>query len=182
MSEMADITSVLEIPRNPALEQEVDISGGDQQDKASLQSSGMTVGDDSVFYSEEEEVPQQVLDSIWALHSGEPNWPEKTNSSPQFHKSGAQSSFHGIGLMEASTEHDSVAMLKEVGIKIENKVNSASSTDTNVLGETAANSRITELSTSPVVPLRVSTTAEAAHMKERGKKLVINTDKAVDYL
>ncbi|MCI4378706.1 hypothetical protein PGIGA_G00218890 [Pangasianodon gigas] len=165
---MADIASVLE--SNTAPEQEVDICGKAQEDTASQLPLVMTEGDDSVFYSEEEEIPQQILDSIWAPHSGEPIWPEKLNSAHQIHTSGAQSSCHSIGLMEASSEHDSVAMLKEMEGTSENKVNNASSTDTDVHGETAANSRIKhteELSTPPAVPLRMSTPAEAAQMKER---------------
>lgn len=179
---MADISSVLEIQSNTAPEQEADISGRAQEDSVSHLPLVMTEGDDSVFYSEEEEIPQQTLDSIWAPHSGEPIWPEKLNSAPQIHNSGAQSSCQSIGLMEARDEHDSVAMLKEMESIIENKVNNASSSDTDVHGKTAANSRIThteELSTPPVVPLRMSTPADIAQMKERGRKL--NRGESMDY-
>lgn len=171
---MADISSVLEIQSNTTPDQEVDISGRAQEDSVSHLPLVMTEGDDSVFYSEGEEIPQQTLDSIWTPHSGEPMWPEKLNSGHQIHNSGAQSSCHSIGLMEASAEHDTVAMLKEMESIKENKVNNVSSSDTDEHGKTAANSRIThteKLTTPPVVPIRVSTPADIARMKERGRKL-----------
>lgn len=183
---MEDIASVLEIQSNTSPEKEVDTSRGAQENTVSQPPLIMTKGDDSVFYSEGEEVPQQILDSIWAPRSGEPIWPEKLHSAPQLHNSGAQSSCHNTGLMEASPEHDSSAILKEMESKMENKVNNASSTDTDVHSETAPNSRIThteELSTSPVVPLRVSTPAEAdeAQMKKRGRILDINAGEMLGY-
>lgn len=171
---MADITSGLEIQSDTAPEKKVDSSGGAQEDTASQPPLVMPEGDDSVFYSEGEEVPQHILDSIWAPRSGEPIWPEKLNSS---HNSGAQSSCHSVGLMEASSDPD-----REMESKMENKVNNTLSTDTDVHGETAANSRIThteELSTPPAVPLRVSTSA--ALMKERGRKLDISAGETLDY-
>lgn len=174
---MADIESVLEIQSNTAPEKEVDKSRGAQED--TVNPLVMTEGDDSVFYNQGEEVPQQILESIWAPCSGEPIWPEKL-SAPQLHTLGAEPACHSTGLMEASLEHDSIAMLKEM----ENKVNNASSTDTDVHVETAANSRITdteELLTPPVVPLRTSSPAEAAQKKERGRKLDINSGEALDY-
>lgn len=165
---MADIASVLENQSNAAPDQ--DASGRAKEDTASHPCSVPLEGDDSVFYSEGEDIPQQTLDSIWAPRSGEPFWPEKLNSAPQMYNSGAQASCHGIGLIEASSELDSVALLKEM----ENKVNNAPSTDTDVHVETVDNSRIEhseELSVPPVVPLRGSTPAGAAQMKERGRKM-----------
>lgn len=180
VSEMADITSALDIPSNTAPEKDVVISGGAQEDTVHQPPLLTTEGDDSVFYSKEEDVPQQILDSIWAPRSGEPIWPEKLHSALQIHNSEAQSSCHNIGLIQASSEHDSVSMLKEM----ENKVNNASSTDTDVHGETAANDRIThteELSMPPVVPPRASTPAEAAQMKERGRKMDVDAGESMDY-
>ncbi|KAK3568292.1 hypothetical protein QTP86_003151 [Hemibagrus guttatus] len=176
---MADIASVHENQSNTAPDQDV---CGHKEDTASQPALVITEEDDSVFYSKEEEIPQQILDSIWAPHSGEPIWPEKLNSAPQVHNSGAQASCHGIGLMETSTELDNGAMLKEMESKMENKVNNASSTDTDVHGETADNSRIIhpeELSVPPVVPLRGSTPAGAAQMKERADSY---TDESSDFL
>ncbi|KAF4087192.1 hypothetical protein AMELA_G00092970 [Ameiurus melas] len=180
VSEMADITSVLDIQSNTAPEKDVDISGGARKD--AVPPLLKTEGDDSVFYSNEEEVPQQTLDSIWAPHSGEPIWPEKLHSALQIHNSEDQSSCQRIGLMETSSEHDSVAMLKEMESKMENKVNNASPTDIDVHGETAANNRIThteEISMPPVVPPRASTPAEAAQIKERADT---NTDDSSNLL
>lgn len=177
---MADISSMLEIQSNTAPEQEVAIGGEAQEDTTCQPSLVMTEGDDSVFYSEEDEVPQQILDSIWATPAKEPIWPEKLHSAPHIHISSCDS----IGLMEASSEHDSIAMLKEMESKMENKVNNVSCTDTDVNGGTAANSRITnteELSTPSVVPLRESTPVETAQIMERGRKSHINADKTVDY-
>lgn len=165
---MADLTSLHENENQSNTAPDQDVCGR-KEDTASQPALVITDGDDSVFYSEEEEIPQQVLDSIWAPRSGEPAWPEKLNSAPQIHNSEAQASCHGTELMEASAELDNVGMLKEM----ENKVNNASSTDTDVHGETADNSRIIhpeELSVPPVVPLRGSTPDGAAQMKERGRK------------
>ncbi|KAG7330901.1 hypothetical protein KOW79_004870 [Hemibagrus wyckioides] len=179
---MADLASVHENENQSNTAPDQDICGR-TEDTASQPALVITEGDDSVFYSEEEEIPQQVLDSIWAPHSGEPAWPEKLNSAPQVHNSGAQApSCHGIELMEASAELDNVAMLKEMESKMENKVNNASSTDTDVHGETADKSRIIhpeELSVPPVVLLRGSTPAGAAQMKERADSY---TDESSDFL
>lgn len=180
---MADISSVLEIQSNTAPEKDVDKSRGVQEDTVSQPPLVMTEGDDSVFYNEGEEAPQQILESIWAPCSGEPVWPEKI-SAPQLHTSGAHPARHNIGLMEASSEHDGIAMLKEMDSKMENKVNNASSTDTDVHVEMAANSTITEteeLLTPPVVPLRSSTPAEAAQIKEKGRKLDISAGETLHY-
>ncbi|KAK2849797.1 hypothetical protein Q7C36_008580 [Tachysurus vachellii] len=177
---MADIASVLENQSNAAPDQ--DASGRAKEDTASQSCLVPLEGDDSVFYSEGEEIPQQTLDSIWAPRSGEPFWPEKPNSAPQIYNSGAQASCHRIGLMEASSELDSVALLKEMESKMENKVNNTPSTDTDVHIETADNSRIKhseELSVPPVVPLRGSTPAGAAQMKERADSY---TDESSDFL
>ncbi|XP_053353091.1 uncharacterized protein LOC128524519 [Clarias gariepinus] len=175
MSEMEDISSVLEIQRNTTSEKEVDISGRAKEDAMRQPPLIITEGDDSVFYTEGEEISQQSIASIWAPCSGEPVWPEKLSSE-------TQSSCHSIVLMEASSEHDSGAMLKEMGSKMENKVNNASSTDTDVHGETASNRRIThaeELLVPPVVPLGVSTSDETAQIKERA---VTDTDESSSFL
>ncbi|KAI5618605.1 hypothetical protein C0J50_21804 [Silurus asotus] len=166
---MADNANELQIQSNTAPEKDVDISGGAMEDEMSRPAPVMTEGDDSVFYTEEEEIPQQILDSIWAPCSGEPIWPEKLNS-VQMQNSGACSSDCSTGQMKASLEHECVAMQMEMKSKMENKANNASSTDTDVHDVTAANSRIQqseELSTPPAVPLRVSALTEAAQMKER---------------
>ncbi|KAF5899669.1 uncharacterized protein DAT39_010609, partial [Clarias magur] len=162
MSEMEDISSVLGIQRNTTPLKEVAISGRAKEDAKRQPPLIITEGDDSVFYSEGEEIPQQSIASIWAPCSGEPVWPEKL-------RAGTQSSCHSIVLMEASSERDSGAMLKEMGSKMENKVNNASSTGTDVHGETASNSGIThaeELLVPPVVPLSVSTSDETAQLNE----------------
>lgn len=167
---MADKASELDNPGNKAPVQEMDVSKRAQMNTASQPALVLTEGDDSVFYSEEEEIPQQIPDTIWAPHSGETNWLEKLNSAPQIHNSGAQASCHGIGLMEASSKLDSVAMLKEMESKVENKVNNASSTDADVQGEAAANSRITHVEELLMPPLRGSTPAGTAQMNERGRQ------------
>ncbi|TSL54349.1 hypothetical protein Baya_6239 [Bagarius yarrelli] len=157
---MADFASVFENQSNTATEQELDAGGQSKEDT-----------DDSVFYREDEEIPQQILDPVWAPRSGEPIWPEKLHSAPQIHISESQAACHGTELKDANFELDSVAVLQGMKRKMDKKLNE-SPTDTDVHNETAANSRkIThteELSASPVEPLRASNPAEAAQMKERG--------------
>ncbi|XP_017546946.1 uncharacterized protein LOC108423856 [Pygocentrus nattereri] len=123
---MAEIATALETESSTVLAPAVDISEGvtvealqTLEEPLGQAALVMTEGDDSVFYSEDEEIPQEVSSK-----------PVGSPSSPQIQNSGAeelvQSLSHSTVLREADSMHHSGAMLGEEERLMENKANHVS--------------------------------------------------------
>ncbi|XP_036430022.1 uncharacterized protein LOC118810397 [Colossoma macropomum] len=135
---MEEFPTALETESGTALAPAVDISKGvtvealqTLEKPLSQAALVMTEGDDSVFYSEDEEIPQKVSICAPQYMSVGPPGPVQPPSSPQIQNSGAeelvQSLSHSIVLMEADSTHHTGAMLEEEERLMENKVNHVSS-------------------------------------------------------
>uniref|UniRef100_A0A3B1J9P4 Uncharacterized protein n=1 Tax=Astyanax mexicanus TaxID=7994 RepID=A0A3B1J9P4_ASTMX len=123
---MADTTRPLESESCAVLEPALDISGGITLEALqTLEEAGgsqtalvMTEGDDSVFYSEDEEIPQEVSVSDPRSVSLGPIGPLEPQSSPQILDLGAeelvQSLSHSTELMESGYMYYSGAEQEEV--------------------------------------------------------------------
>ncbi|KAL7865373.1 hypothetical protein SRHO_G00106200 [Serrasalmus rhombeus] len=133
---MAEIATALETESSTVLAPAVDISEGvtvealqTLEEPLGQAALVMTEGDDSVFYSEDEEIPQEVSICVPHMSVGAPE-PVGPPSSPQIQNSGAeelvQSLSHSTVLTEADSMHHSGAMLGEEERLMENKANHVS--------------------------------------------------------
>ncbi|KAG9271669.1 ermin-like [Astyanax mexicanus] len=183
---MADTTRSLESESCAVLEPALDISGGITLEALqTLEEAGgsqtalvMTEGDDSVFYSEDEEIPQEVSVSDPRSVSLGPIGPLEPQSSPQILDLGAeelvQSLSHSTELMESGYMYYSGAEQEEVENIMESKINHISSSAhvPAVEGETEA--ALEELLQPSTVPYAWSTRNESAVLSAEEKKQADN--------
>lgn len=187
---MADTAGLIEAESCTMLEPALDISGGitlealqtlEEAAAGSQAALVMAEGDDSVFYSEDEEIPQEV--SICAPRSVSvgPIGPVEPRSSAQIQDTGAeelaQSLNHsGTGLMESGCIYYSSAVQEEVEDIMESKTNHISSPSAHVPAvEAEAEAALEELSKPSTVPYAWSTRAQSAVLSVEEKRQVDNS-------
>ncbi|XP_072541125.1 uncharacterized protein [Salminus brasiliensis] len=179
---MADTARLLETESSTMLEPALDISGGvtlealqTLEEAVSQTALVMTEGDDSVFYSEDEEIPQEVsICDPWSVSEG-PTGPVEPQSSPQIQDSGAEELIHSSGLMESGSVHHGDVMQEEVGSLMESKINHVSSSASVPVVEDESEAALGELSKPSNVPYAMCTREESEMLSVEEKKQVENS-------
>ncbi|KAI4886553.1 hypothetical protein NFI96_027106 [Prochilodus magdalenae] len=135
---MAETARVIEAESDTIPAPAVDVSGGITvealqalEEPVGQATLLMIEGDDSVFYSEDEEIPQEVFDFAPQSVSVDSPGPAEPPPSPQIQSSGAEelvpSLSHSIVLMEAGSMYHGGAMLEQEESLMENEINYLSS-------------------------------------------------------
>lgn len=186
---MAEVARVVETASSPMPATAVDVSGGGTVEALqTLEVTGsqaalvMTEGDDSVFYSEDEEIPQEMSICAPRPVSVGHTWLTQPQPSPEIQDSGGEEYeplTQSPGLMEAGSEHHSGAMAEDMENLMENQVNHASVPDQGVESETETASKNStnyneELAKSSKVHGAVSATDEAAQFPVRDRSRLVH--------